>query len=30
VIVDGIKAGSEIVMQIERGGQLMFVTFPIY
>ena len=30
VIVDGIKAGSEVVMQIERGGQLMFITFQIY
>jgi serine protease Do len=30
VLVDGIKAGSEIVLQIERGGQLMFITFQLY
>jgi serine protease Do len=27
VLVDGIKSGSDVVLQIERGGQLMFITF---
>jgi serine protease Do len=30
VLVDGIKAGSDVVLQIERDGRLMFVTFQIY
>jgi S1-C subfamily serine protease len=29
VLLDGIKTGSEIVLQIERGGQLMFISFQI-
>ena len=30
VLVDGIKAGSDVVLQIERDGRLMFITFQIY
>jgi S1-C subfamily serine protease len=30
VLVDGIKTGSEVVVQLERDGRLMFITFPIY
>jgi serine protease Do len=30
VLVDGIKAGSNVVLQIERDGRLMFITFQIY
>jgi serine protease Do len=30
VLVDNVKANSELVLQIERNGQLMFVTCQIY
>ncbi len=30
VLVDDVKANSEIVLQIERNGQLLFVTCQIY
>jgi serine protease Do len=30
VLVDGAKADSELILQIERSGQLMFVTCRIY
>jgi serine protease Do len=30
VLLDGIKAGSEVVLQIERNGQLMFITFQMF
>jgi S1-C subfamily serine protease len=30
VLVDDVKANSELVLQIERNGQLMFVTCQIY
>jgi serine protease Do len=30
VLMDGAKANSEIVLQIERSGQLLFVTCQIY
>jgi S1-C subfamily serine protease len=30
VLVDDAKANSELVLQIERGGQLLFVTCQIY
>jgi S1-C subfamily serine protease len=30
VIVDAIKAGTEVVLQIERDGRLMFITFQVY
>jgi serine protease Do len=30
VLVDNVKAGSELVLQIERNGQLQFVTCQIY
>ena len=30
VLVDGAKPNSELVLQIERNGQLMFVTCEIY
>jgi hypothetical protein len=29
VLLDGIKAGSEVVLQVERNGQLMFITFSL-
>ena len=30
VLVDDVKANSELVLQIERNGQLLFVTCQIY
>jgi S1-C subfamily serine protease len=30
VLVDNVKSGSELVLQIERNGQLQFVTCQIY
>ena len=30
VLLDGVAAGSQIVLQIERGGRLMFVTMATY
>ena len=30
VLVDGVKANTELVLQIERSGQLLFVTCRIY
>ena len=30
VLLDGIKAGSEVVLQVERNGQLMFITFQMF
>ena len=30
VLLDGIKAGNQVVLRIERGGQLMFITSQIY
>ena len=30
VLVDDAKADSELVLQIERNGQLMFVTCQIF
>jgi S1-C subfamily serine protease len=30
VILDGINSGSEVVLQVERGGQLMFITVQLY
>jgi S1-C subfamily serine protease len=30
VLVDAVKANTELVLQIERGGQLMFVICQIY
>jgi serine protease Do len=29
VLLDGIKTGSEVVLQVERSGQLMFITFQM-
>jgi serine protease Do len=30
VIVDAIKAGTEVALQVERDGRLMFITFQVY
>ena len=30
VLLDGVAAGSQIVLQIERSGRLMFVTMATY
>jgi hypothetical protein len=30
VLVDEVKANGELVLQIERNGQLLFVTCQIY
>jgi serine protease Do len=30
VLLDGIKADSEVVLQVERNDQLMFITFQMY
>ncbi len=30
VLMDGVKANSDLVLQIERSGQLQFVTCRIY
>jgi hypothetical protein len=30
VLLDGVAAGSQIVLQIEREGHLMFVTMATY
>jgi serine protease Do len=30
VLMDDVKAGGELVLQVERGGQLLFVTCQVY
>jgi hypothetical protein len=30
VLVEDAKAGTELVLQVERNGQLLFVTCQIY